>query len=227
MANFWESIAAADRYHKVEDFETTAYRLAADQVIYHSDRASRTAYAMVERYEAAFARALEAVGIGLKVNRQLRYATALPLHGRAGMATVDETLFALVLRKLYDERARLGQMSERGEVPVDLVELKLKYELMTCREFPQKGGLDRLLRVMKRWGLARVADDGVEFSEYGDQPYMVAIRPAIVDVLGETALARLARWNEAGANATAEKPATTDGEPDDDAMDAGDGGEEQ
>jgi hypothetical protein len=68
---------------------------------------------------------------------------------------------------------------------------------MTGREFPTKGKLDAILEVMKRWGIVRVSlehpvDDGDNNLE--TQPYMVIIRPAITDLLGETALQRLSRF---------------------------------
>src|SRR3546814_3177083 len=67
----------------------------------------------------------------------------------------------------------------------------------TGRDLPTRGELDALLRTVKRWGIARrLEDDDVgslnplqEQSAGG-----LAIRPAIVDVLGETALMRLAQW---------------------------------
>ena len=38
----WEDLASRlDGVYTVEDFETAAYRLVAEQVIYHSDRSSR------------------------------------------------------------------------------------------------------------------------------------------------------------------------------------------
>ena len=48
---------------------------------------------------------------------------------------------------------------------------------------------------MKRWGLVRIIDDADAIDDLGtDQPYRLAIRPGIVDILGESALRQLAQW---------------------------------
>lgn len=197
----WEDLAGRlDGIYTVEDFETAAYRLVAEQVIYHSDRNSRVAYAILDLYERDFAKVLAPFGVSLSINRHLRYVTALPRHAKAGTATVAQTLFSLVLRGLYDEGVRAGGLTEDGEVLCDYIELQEKFHLMTGRDLPTRGELDTLLRTAKRWGIARrLEEDGsghlTPFHELENGG--VAIRPAIVDVLGETALTRLAQWGVA------------------------------
>lgn len=125
--------------------------------------------------------------MSLSVNRQLRYVTALPRHAKAGTATVAQTLFALVLRGLYDEGVRAGGLTEDGEILCDYIELQEKFHLMTGRDLPTRGELDTLLRSAKRWGIARRLedDDSGHLTPLQDQSAGgVAIRPAIVDVLG-------------------------------------------
>jgi hypothetical protein len=204
----WEDLASRlDGIYTVEDFETAAYRLVAEQVIYHSDRSSRVTYAILDLYEREFVKVLAPFGVSLSINRQLRYVTALPRHAKAGTATVAQTLFALVLRGLYDEGVRAGGLTEDGEVLCDYIELQEKFHLMTGRDLPTRGELDTLLRAAKRWGIARRLEDDdnghltplQELAAGG-----VAIRPAIVDVLGETALIRLAQWGAAGDEANAD-----------------------
>lgn len=197
----WEELAGRlDGIYTVEDFETAAYRLVAEQVIYHSDRSSRVAYSVLDLYEREFAKVLAPLGVSLSINRQLRYATALPRHARVSTATVAQTLFALVLRGLYDEGVRAGGLTEDGEVLCDYIELQEKFHLMTGRDLPTRGELDTLLRSAKRWGIARRLedDDSGHLTPLQEQSSGgVAIRPAIVDVLGETALLRLAQWGVA------------------------------
>jgi hypothetical protein len=197
----WEDLASRlDGVYTVEDFETAAYRLVAEQVIYHSDRSSRVTYAILDLYEREFAKVLAPLGVSLSINRQLRYVTALPRHAKAGTATVAQTLFALVLRGLYDEGVRAGGLTEDGEVLCDYIELQEKFHLMTGRDLPTRGELDTLLRSAKRWGIARRLedDDSGHLTPLQEQSAGgVAIRPAIVDVLGETALLRLAQWGAA------------------------------
>ena len=197
----WEDLASRlDGVYTVEDFETAAYRLVAEQVIYHSDRSSRVTYGILDLYEREFSKVLAPLGVSLSINRQLRYVTALPRHAKAGTATVAQTLFALVLRGLYDEGVRAGGLTEDGEVLCDYIELQEKFHLMTGRDLPTRGELDTLLRSAKRWGIARRLedDDSGHLTPLQEQSAGgVAIRPAIVDVLGETALIRRAQWGVA------------------------------
>lgn len=202
MSQYWESLASrTDGQHTSEELEMAAYRLAVEQVLYYADRHSRTAYWMVERFERDFRQALAPLGIDIQVNRQLRYAYALPKHAKAGAASIAQTVFALVLRGIYDESASSGQLTDDGEVVCDLVELAEKYRLMSGKDLPTKGKLDALMETMKRWGIARKSEDhGLDDGDdLVGQPYAVIIRPAIADVLGEAALARLVQFRTVAA----------------------------
>ena len=218
----WDTIAQRD-FHKrtKEDFEAAAYRMIAEQVLYHADKASRATYWIVEQYEREFRDALDMVGVDLGVNREKKYVFALPRHASAQPVSVSATLVALVLRKLYDEYARQGAMSEHGEVFVDLVGLEEKYRLITGREMPGRSEFEQIMKQMRRWGIVRKT---TEDEPTGDPTlaYAVVIRPAIIEVLGEMALSRMTRWQEHGeenasrANRTDEAPATADEALDDD-----------
>ncbi|WP_153114984.1 DUF4194 domain-containing protein [Rhodocyclus tenuis] len=212
MSQYWESLASrTDCLHSSEELEMAAYRLAVEQVLYYADRNSRTAYWMVERYERDFRQALAPLGIDVQVNRQLRYAYALPKHAKAGAASIAQTVFALVLRAIYDESASAGQLTDDGEVGCDLVELAEKFRLMSGKELPAKGKLDALMETMKRWGIARKSEDqGIdEGDDLVGQPYAVIIRPAIADVLGEAALARLVQFRNVAAADVSEADVVT------------------
>lgn len=218
MNNHWDDLATRlDGIYTADDFETAAYRLLAEQVIYHADRNSRVTYAVIELYEREFSKVLAPLGVALSVNRQLRFATAIPRHAKAGTATVAQTVFALVLRGLYDEGVRAGGLTEDGEVMCDYIELQEKYRLMTGRELPTRGELDALLRSARRWGIARrLEDDDGSRPLHEQSAGGLAIRPAIVDVLGETALMRLAQWGADRAEAAGEAGLKEDPSMDDD-----------
>lgn len=225
---FWDDIAAGSRgMYAVSDFESAAYRLVAEQVLYHSDMRARSDYNVVERYERDFRRALDIVGVDVEVNRQLRYACAVPRNGRSTVATTNQTLLALVLRAIYDDAARRGDLTDDGEVVCDIVELAQRYTLMTQRELPAKGEFDAAVKMLQRWGIARhLADpehDGGTMGTVG-HPGALAIRPAIVQLLGETALARLAAWSKPSGD-TAQWAEASVVDPEDDSAD-GDADEE-
>lgn len=217
--SFWTNAEEATRgVVTEEDFEAIAYRLVSEQVLYQADRKSRTAYGVVREFEADFRRALAPLGIQLKVNSNLRYVCAIPSRPKHP-ATVEQTLLALVLRKIHEEESRVANHNEDGEVECDLVTLGVKYRQASGgRELPSGSRLMTLMTTLRRWGIARSdADDRALAIEGAEQPYVVIIRPGIVDVMGEAALARLAafgaaRLNEVGGEGAMLQPADEDGE---------------
>jgi hypothetical protein len=195
MNSYWDALSAAcDGAITPQDFESAAYRLVTEQCLYYHDHRSRTAYGIVEHYEKELAKALAPLGLVLKVNRIAHYAVAIPTHTRATPASAAQTLFALVLRGVFETMATAGYVNDAGEVHIDVFELHDKYRLMTGKEFPGVGEFRGLMRVMQRWGIARELGDD-EASGAGDLACGgIAIRPGIIEVLGETALRRLALW---------------------------------
>lgn len=200
--SFWANAAEATRNVVTEDeFEVAANRLVTEQVLYAADRGSKAAYGLICDFEREFKRALEPLGYIVRINGQLRYACAIPKHVKNSSASVDQTLLALVLRKIFDEEARNGHCDENGEVVCDLVTLEVKYKQMTNgRELATGGKLAALMQWMYRWGIARVSDEeGDQPEKDSDQPYVVVIRPGIAEVLGEAALERLALFSSRDA----------------------------
>lgn len=199
MSDYWSALSESGKGAITPDeFAAVAYRLMMEQCIYHADRGSRVAYGLVDRYEREFAKVLAPFGVHLKVNRVLMYAVALPDHPKTTLASKAETLFALVLRSIYEESARLGYISETGEIQCDLIELGEKYRLMTGEDLPtSKSAFDGLMRTAYRWGIARWLEENEMAMGSRETDKGVAIRPAIVDILGETALRRLALWQQA------------------------------
>ena len=192
----------------VADFERAAYRLVTEQVLYASDRNTRTAYHLVEDHFDDYLAALAPLGIRLERNAHYRYVVALPAHAEGVPVTLEETLLLLVLRQRYDEAARQGNIEEFGEVVVELPELQEAYQALIARPMPEVGTLRALARMARRWGVARLVD-----SEPDDpQPFHLRVRPAIVDIVGEAWLQRLDQHNrddEAGdAEATEDDDAT-------------------
>lgn len=193
--SFWANAVEATKNVVTEDeFEAAANRLVTEQVLYAADRGSKVAYGLIREFERDFKRALEPLGYVVRVNSQLRYACAIPKHAKTSPVSVDQTLLALVLRKIFDEETRSGHHDENGEVACDLVTLEVKYKQLTGgRELATGGKLAALMQWMRRWGLARIADEEGDLPEHdADQPYVVIIRPGIAEVLGEAALARIA-----------------------------------
>ena len=192
MKRSWNVLSQlSNGIHAVADFERAAYRLVTEQVLYASDRGTRTAYHLVEDHFDDYVAALAPLGIRLERNAHYRYVVALPAHAEGVPVTLEETLLLLVLRQRYDAAARQGNIEELGEVVVELPELQEAYQALIARPMPEVGSLRALARTARRWGVARLVD-----SEPDDpQPFHLRVRPAIVDIVGETWLQRLDQHN--------------------------------
>lgn len=207
MKRSWNVLSQlSNGIHPVADFERAAYRLVTEQVLYASDRGTRTAYHLVEDHFDDYVAALAPLGIRLERNAHYRYVVALPAHAEGVPVTLEETLLLLVLRQRYDAAARQGDIEELGEVVVELPELQEAYQALVARPMPEVGTLRALARTARRWGVARLVD-----SEPDDpQPFHLRVRPAIVDIVGETWLQRLDQHNRDDEAEDAEVDATGD-----------------
>ncbi|MFZ6677781.1 DUF4194 domain-containing protein [Undibacterium sp. Tian12W] len=197
MNKHWQTLAErTEGLATNEEIEAALYRLVTEQVLYYSDRKSKRDYQIIAGFERDLKGALSALGIDLHVERALRYACALPRYAKPGSIHTGQTIFALLLRQIYDEAMRQGKdISESGEVVCDLVELEEKYRLLTTRAFPSsKNELREMLRAAKRWGIARISDgSGEDIPETAlqGQDFVIIIRPAITVILGEAAISRI------------------------------------
>lgn len=192
MKRSWNVLSQlSNGIHAVADFERAAYRLVTEQVLYASDRGTRTAYHLVEGHFDDYVAALAPLGIRLERNAHYRYVVALPAHAEGVPVTLEETLLLLVLRQRYDEAARQGNIEELGEVVVELPDLQEAYQALIARPMPEIGSLRALARTARRWGVARLVDSDPD----DPQPFHLRVRPAIVDIVGETWLQRLDQHN--------------------------------
>lgn len=191
MKRSWSTLSQASGLYTVQDFERAAYRLVTEQVLYRSDRHSRIAYDLIEAYFADFAAALEPLGMRLERNAHYRYLVAMPSHGEGTPVTLEQTLLMLVLRQRYDEAMRQGRVEDLGEVMVELPELQEAYPALTGRPMPETGPLRELLKTLKRWAVCRLQDPEPD----DPQPFRIAVRPAIVEIVGALWLQRLDQHN--------------------------------
>jgi hypothetical protein len=182
----WERLSEQTQgEHVVADFEKAAYRLIVEQVLYASDRFSRVSYHLIVKHFTAYRDVLSKLGMSLIHNHHHSYVAAIPTHQVAEKMRLSETRLALVLRRLYDDRMQSAEITD-GEAYISLEELERAYKEWLGRELPERGDLRELAVALRRYGLVRVLD-----SEDG-QPFKIAIRPGIADVLGESALHQLA-----------------------------------
>jgi Domain of unknown function (DUF4194) len=184
MAN-WERLAELNQLYVVSDFQQAGYRLMMEQVLYASDRRSRTAYDIIVKNFGVYRELFDRFGMTVVHNHHHSYLVATPGQYVAEKMRLSETRLALVLRRLYDDKMHAADIIA-GEAFIDLLELERAYKDLLGRELPEYGELKALLQAVKRYGIARVEEEADE------QPFKVVIRPGIVEVLGETALLQLA-----------------------------------
>jgi hypothetical protein len=192
MRRSWNTLSqASNGLYAAQDFERAAYRLVTEQVLSAGDRATRSAYQLVEDHFDDYVAVLGLLGVRLARNPHYRYVVALPIHAEGSFVSLEETLLLLVLRQRYDAAVRQGQVEEHGEVLVELPDLQEAYPALTQRPMPDVGQLRALSRSLRRWGVARLVDAEPE----NPQPFHIEVRPAIVDVVGEHWLQRLDQFN--------------------------------
>lgn len=182
----WERLAEQSEEGYVSaDFEKAAYRLMVEQILYASDKFSRGSYHLIVKHLGAFREVLSKLGMHLIHNPHHSYVVAIPSHNVAEKMRLNETRLALVLRRIYDDRMQSAEIVD-GEAFVSLEELERAYKEWLKRELPERGELKELAQALKRFGLIRTPDSS------DGQPFQIAIRPGIVDVLSESALHQLA-----------------------------------
>lgn len=187
MAN-WERLAAqSNGLYEEQDFQQAAYRLMMEQVIYAGDRGGRVPYELVTRHLGAFRDVFEQFGMTITHNPHHGYVVVIPRHAFGARMRLEETRLALLLRRVYDDRINAVDIVD-GEAFVTLEELEQLYKDLLGRQLPDRGEMRELVRSLKRNGMAR------EIEAEDDQPFQIAIRPAITDILGQTALLQLAAY---------------------------------
>ncbi|WP_130617952.1 DUF4194 domain-containing protein [Dyella amyloliquefaciens] len=186
MAN-WERLAEQNPHYVAGDYESAGYRLLLEQVLYASDRRSRTAYDLVVKHLGAYRELLGQLGVSILHNAHMSYLVALPNQAVAEKMRLSETRLALVLRRLYDDKMHATEVVA-GEAFIDLIELERSFKELLGRELPDQASLRDQVDALKRYGIVRREDTEDE------QPFVIVIRPGIVDVLGETALLQLAAY---------------------------------
>ena len=188
MSLHWERVAAqSNGLYESEDYQKAAYRLMMEQVIYAGDRGGRVPYELITRHMGAFREVLGQFGVGIIHNTHHGYVVAIPQHDFGGKMRLDETRLALILRRVYDDRINAADIVD-GEAFIEMEELERLYKELLGRSLPDTGDLRAMVRSLQRNGMAR------EIKADDEQPFQIVIRPAITDILGESALLQLAAY---------------------------------
>lgn len=114
----------------------------------------------------------------------------------------QEVALILVLRAEYDKALREGEVDEDGQVMLSLEALNLSHRNLLGRPLPESAGeRQSLLRRLRQLRLIRSSSDADPLDDEG----WLTIRPGIVSLVTDSALAQLA----------GDEPAPADGEQED------------
>lgn len=194
--SLWTRIAEnSDGAITEEELERAAVRLDAYQVIYANDHGSRHAYDLVTTNLSTFRAAFAPFGRTVLHRPQHGYVVVLGQHRVSQRMPLTQTRFAIVLRRLYDDKMRRADI-EQGEIVCDVLELQQAWTEYLQLEWKFRlGELDVHLSALRRYGILSVRK-----SEEQINPIYIVIRPAIEDVIGEQVLHQLAQYGAGTAD---------------------------
>lgn len=179
-----------------QDLLATTRALWDRQFIYGDDHGGTRPYELGRRYRAYFESLFDALGYDFLLDEKERLIGIIDQAGAAPRAMrLDETLFLLALRVIYEERVRSFDIKERGRCDTTLAEVWTMIEERTMRKRPSVTRSTELVRRFQRHGLVRFLD------EQG-QDAMLEIRPAIRLAMAEATLESLLRYAQGAANGT-------------------------
>lgn len=193
MPRTWTTLAEKSNLYTENDFKQALYQLVCSQVLYEREHNHSVAYALIAQYQNDFREAADLMGLRLEHNEAYRYFYVVAYTVKQQMLDTQETLLALVLRRLYHDKASAGDI-DAGEATVSIDELLSAFRASTQRELPDTAGqLKELLSTMRRYGIAKIG----KAPEGDHQPFTVVILPAIAEILSDSALGRLGAYQQA------------------------------
>jgi hypothetical protein len=202
----WENLASRrECLYAVNDFRLAAYTLMSQQALYASERLQSLPYRIISEHLHAYQTAFDLFGMEVIHDATDQYVVAIPRLERRTTLPLDMTLMALTLRQIFHESSMRGE-TEAGAAIATIEELAAAHESLTGRAMTNDAGTLRgLLDQARRMGMVRLidADDGV-------QPYDVKIMPAIVRMIDENVLMRLAGHYQSLAPEATEEEAEAD-----------------
>lgn len=206
----WERLADDQNIYTAEDFANALYQIITEQVLYHSNQNQRVAYNIIKDHLTVYKEAAAIAGCELYASPDYAFVAAVPRGQRKVMVSRADTLMILVLRKLYHERMRRGEL-EKGSAVVTIEELQATYKALTSFDLDaSQTELRETIRRLKRFGMAKE-----QKVEEGDiQPFNIEILPGIAYLVNEATMQRLAaRYEKAESAAEQGSEETSDEAP--------------
>jgi hypothetical protein len=169
-----------------DDIKKAAYILQNSQFLYESRPRQRKHYDVIVRFQHYYADLMDAVNMQLVVNEPQGFVGAMPKEFLRRMR-LEETLFLLTLRYVYDEEVTAFHANEDASVYVSLDDLELRYTQLTKREFPKtKSDFEAWTRPLEQNNIIEVGVD-----ENQPEIQRIKILPSIAVLLSGDALKQM------------------------------------
>lgn len=208
MPRTWASVVDSQKIYTEDDFKQALYQLVCSQVLYEREHQHAVSYGIIAQYRGEFREATDLLGLRLEHSDNYRFFYVIPYTAKQPLLDTTETLLMLVLRRMYHDKALVGEISA-GEVVVSLDELLSAYRASSKRELPNTvGELKDLITGLRRYGVAKPGKP----PEGDAQPFTIVILPAIAEILNDAALGRLGAYQQAAVDAATEEGGATEGD---------------
>ncbi|MFP8967168.1 DUF4194 domain-containing protein [Pokkaliibacter sp. CJK22405] len=203
--------------HEADDFILAAKQLIANQFLYAEKTSQRSHYFLVTEHLEYFRNLFEAIGWNLVYQADEAFVGILPGEDeRTLRLKLDESLFLLVMRQLYEEKLESFEV-ESGRAYVDLDKLLQSFEHLTSKELPNETRMKDILALFARHGIIERGKP----HETDPKNFTLVIQPVIRQVVVEDYLGQLEQLisDEDGVSKTVktdEASASDDAESDSD-----------
>lgn len=188
MPRNWNAVAMdSEGKYTVDDFKQSFHQLLTHQCLYRRFMHQAVAYRLISAHRADYQEAAELAGYRLIFKDNYEFCCVVPETTKHALLDLQQTVFLLVLRRLYHEHASVGNVTAEGDAVVTINELVTTYEEISGRP------LDKAQSVLKglvkaAWGSGLAKE--IEPAEGDPQPFAVAVLPGISEVLSENAVGR-------------------------------------
>jgi hypothetical protein len=181
-----------------EDLQRALQALLVHQCVYSDRPMGGRAYTIVMRHRDFFEKYVGALNYKLVVEQRDGMAAIRPKSSgfgwRENRLKKDETFVLLVLRYIFEDTTRRGEMDETGRVETNTDEIYDAYKTLSGTEPPSESRMKEILWMCKQRGLVRPGDP-----DRDERITPVTVLPGIRVVITDTFVEAVIDWVEKGA----------------------------
>lgn len=181
-----------------EDLQRALQALLLHQCIYSDRPMGGRPYTIVMRHRDFFEKYVGALNYKLVIEQRDGLAAIRPKSSgfgwRENRLKKDETFVLLVLRYIFEDATRRGEMDETGRVDTNTDELYDAYKTLSGTEPPSESRMKEILWMCKHRGLVRPGDP-----DRDERITPVTVLPGIRVVITDTFVEAVIDWVEKGA----------------------------